>query len=214
MGKLGDEDRVRIRLKQDLLALEDAINAGNITASIRLAESVVKNAQLLGSLRGDMIKLGDVPDPFTDWLKTLQEMLRTLMLISEISVQIKYKLSNQIANASLNQGLDAGLSLADALSGARYAAQGAEQYNAMNPNNPAFIPKLAEGGIVNSATLAMIGEAGPEAVIPLGKLGNMGNVTYNIYASGIGDQQIASVVQGAIQNLNRYGSSTTYAGAI
>jgi len=29
------------------------------------------------------------------------------------------------------------------------------------------IPKLAEGGIVNRPTLAMIGEAGPEAVIPL-----------------------------------------------
>ena len=38
--------------------------------------------------------------------------------------------------------------------------------------------------------------------------------TYIINASGIGDQQIASVVQGAIQDLNRYGSSTTYAGAI
>ena len=38
------------------------------------------------------------------------------------------------------------------------------------------------------------------------------NITIN--ASGIGDQQIASVVQGAIQDLNRYGNSTTYAGAI
>jgi hypothetical protein len=38
--------------------------------------------------------------------------------------------------------------------------------------------------------------------------------TYIINASGIGDQQIAAVVQGAIQDLNRYGSSTTYAGAI
>jgi hypothetical protein len=38
--------------------------------------------------------------------------------------------------------------------------------------------------------------------------------TYIINASGIGDQQIASVVQGAIQDLNRYGNSTTYAGAI
>jgi hypothetical protein len=37
--------------------------------------------------------------------------------------------------------------------------------------------------------------------------------TYIINATGIGDQQIASVVQGAIQDLNRYGSSTTYAGA-
>ena len=39
-------------------------------------------------------------------------------------------------------------------------------------------------------------------------------VVYNINASGIGDQQIAAVVQGAIQDLNRYGSSTTYAGAL
>jgi hypothetical protein len=35
-----------------------------------------------------------------------------------------------------------------------------------------------------------------------------------INATGIGDQQIAAVVQNAIQDLNRYGSSTTYAGAI
>jgi hypothetical protein len=38
------------------------------------------------------------------------------------------------------------------------------------------------------------------------------NITIN--ATGIGDQQIAAVVQNAIQDLNRYGNSTTYAGAI
>jgi hypothetical protein len=38
--------------------------------------------------------------------------------------------------------------------------------------------------------------------------------TFIINAQGIGDQQIASVVQSAIQDLNRFGSSTTYAGAI
>ena len=37
------------------------------------------------------------------------------------------------------------------------------------------LPRLAEGGIVTSPTLAMIGEGnGPEAVIPLSKLGSMG----------------------------------------
>ena len=36
------------------------------------------------------------------------------------------------------------------------------------------IPMLAEGGIVNSATLAMIGESGPEAVIPLDRASGMG----------------------------------------
>ena len=44
------------------------------------------------------------------------------------------------------------------------------------------IPMLAEGGIVNSPTLAMIGEAGPEAVVPLDRMGSMGggNVTINV----------------------------------
>ena len=42
------------------------------------------------------------------------------------------------------------------------------------------IPKLAEGGIVNRPTLAMIGEAGPEAVVPLGKRGmGAGGLTIN-----------------------------------
>lgn len=36
------------------------------------------------------------------------------------------------------------------------------------------IPKLATGGIAMSPTIAMIGEAGPEAVIPLDRLGGMG----------------------------------------
>lgn len=41
------------------------------------------------------------------------------------------------------------------------------------------IPMMAEGGFVNSPTLAMIGEAGPEAVVPLNKM-PMGGNTYNL----------------------------------
>jgi hypothetical protein len=44
------------------------------------------------------------------------------------------------------------------------------------------IPLLAAGGIVTSPTLAMIGEAGPEAVIPLDRLGAMGGGS-NIYVT-------------------------------
>jgi hypothetical protein len=50
-------------------------------------------------------------------------------------------------------------------------------------NSGINIPKMAAGGIVNSPTLAMIGEAGPEAVIPLSRMGQMGgtnNVTINV----------------------------------
>ena len=42
------------------------------------------------------------------------------------------------------------------------------------------IPMLAKGGIVNKPTLAMIGESGPEAVVPLGEGGGMGGSTFNI----------------------------------
>jgi len=43
------------------------------------------------------------------------------------------------------------------------------------------IPKLANGGIVTAPTLALIGEAGPEAVVPLNRANGMGNnITINV----------------------------------
>jgi hypothetical protein len=50
------------------------------------------------------------------------------------------------------------------------------------------IPGHAAGGIVTSPQLAMVGEAGPEAIIPLGKMGGMGNsVTVNV-GNYLGDE--------------------------
>jgi len=47
------------------------------------------------------------------------------------------------------------------------------------------IPMLANGGIVNSPTLALIGEAGPEAIVPLNRgSGIGGGDTYNITVNG------------------------------
>jgi hypothetical protein len=54
----------------------------------------------------------------------------------------------------------------------------------VNPPDIGDIPELAEGGIVTSPTLAMIGEGrGPEAVIPLSKMGQFGmggGITVNV----------------------------------
>jgi len=53
--------------------------------------------------------------------------------------------------------------------------------NKQTPSSGVSIPKMAAGGIVTSPTLALIGEAGPEAVVPLSKLDNMGGgVTINV----------------------------------
>ena len=53
----------------------------------------------------------------------------------------------------------------------------------------------AEGGITTGPSIGMIGEAGPEAIMPLSKLGNMMNNTFNAGAmSGGGGQQNGSFV--------------------
>jgi phage-related protein len=54
----------------------------------------------------------------------------------------------------------------------------------IDPFNLPLIPHLAQGGIISSPTLALLGEAGPEAVVPLGsgKLG--GDVHYHVDVRG------------------------------
>ena len=67
------------------------------------------------------------------------------------------------------------------------------------------IPYLADGGIVTGPTLAMIGERGPEAVIPLnGRNSGMGaNYTINI-TGGLGSSaEIGTAVVNAIRAFNR-----------
>jgi TP901 family phage tail tape measure protein len=70
---------------------------------------------------------------------------------------------------------------------------GGNKYSIPNVPNVAFpkIPMLADGGIVTRQTLAVIGEAGPEAVIPLDRLDQAGGGgdTYVINVSGALDPE-------------------------
>ena len=66
------------------------------------------------------------------------------------------------------------------------------------------IPMLGEGGIVSSPTLAMIGERGPEAVIPLNRAGGMGgNYTINVNGGLASSAEIGQSVVNAIRAFNR-----------
>jgi|694.fasta_scaffold11889_10 hypothetical protein len=65
------------------------------------------------------------------------------------------------------------------------------------------IPKLAEGGIVTKPTLALIGEAGPEAVVPLSRLGTGGGVTVNVNGGLATSAEIGQAVVNAIRAYNR-----------
>jgi hypothetical protein len=78
MNKQTEEDKVRIRLKQEIMALDDAINSGNVAAAAAIGTQIQNDAKLLGMLRGDMMSLNGVPNPFIAWLKTLNDMVAQL----------------------------------------------------------------------------------------------------------------------------------------
>jgi hypothetical protein len=68
------------------------------------------------------------------------------------------------------------------------------------------IPMLAAGGIVTSPTLAMIGEAGPEAVVPLsraGEFGMGGGGSIYLTVNALDPQTAAQSVVKALQSYNR-----------
>jgi hypothetical protein len=65
------------------------------------------------------------------------------------------------------------------------------------------IPYLAEGGIVTSPTLAMIGERGPEAVVPLNRASGVGGITVNVTGGLATSAEIGQAVVNAIRAYNR-----------
>jgi hypothetical protein len=75
-----------------------------------------------------------------------------------------------------------------------------------NPGGGITIPKMASGGIVNSPTLAMIGEKGPEAVIPLSRMGQMGNGINITVNTGVGDP--VAIGKSIVDALTAYKSRT------
>lgn len=70
-------------------------------------------------------------------------------------------------------------------------------------NTPGGIRMMADGGIVTSPTIAMIGEAGPEAVIPLDRMKNSGGITVNVTGGLATSAEIGQAVVNAIRAYNR-----------
>ena len=52
---------------------------------------------------------------------------------------------------------------------------------------------MAAGGIVTGPTPILAGEAGPEAIIPLNKMGMMGNITINVH--GVSGEEVIEAIQ-------------------
>jgi hypothetical protein len=65
------------------------------------------------------------------------------------------------------------------------------------------LPRMAEGGIVSSPTLALIGEAGPEAVVPLDRMQSGGGITINVTGGLATSAEIGESVVNALRAYSR-----------
>jgi len=210
MSKQSDEDKVRIRLKQEILDLEDAINSGNVEGAAKLAVAISKDAELLGQLRGDMIKLGDVPNPFATWLATLQQIAAQLLALAQIPLMGSglFNVFSAVPGSYSTGGGTAGGNLGSDVYQSTLTGQAL--INKLNKND-AFAT-MATGGIVNKATMALIGEAGPEAVIPLDRMGSMGGTTVIVNVSGsvTTERDLVSAITQGIYNNQASGIPISY----
>lgn len=85
------------------------------------------------------------------------------------------------------------------------------------PNLPKIptipVPQLADGGIVDGPTLAMIGERGPEAVIPLDRLNTGQNITINVAGSVTSERDLIETIRKGLVNAQRNGNQLVYSNA-
>ena len=70
------------------------------------------------------------------------------------------------------------------------------------------IPMLAKGGIVENPTLAVLGEAGPEAVIPLDKLSSTVNGTIESSPQNVDElkqelQELKQIMSGFVEQMGQ-----------
>ena len=65
------------------------------------------------------------------------------------------------------------------------------------------LPRMAEGGIVSSPTLALIGESGPEAVVPLDRMNTGGGITINVTGGLSTSAEIGESVVNALRAYSR-----------
>jgi hypothetical protein len=222
--KLTAEDELRVKILQKLAdstkeAVDEAARYADVLKVIEDGQITTAEVEMLATKWGIttaavliyLQKLFAANDELRKMLALLSQIQTTTATISNLSP------GQQVM---LNFGIDPSQIGADGTftGGSNFAA------NPIKPqNNPNFASSLegkalglalgftamADGGIVNQPTFAMIGEAGSEAVIPLDKMGGFGTtVNVNVAGSVISEGQLQSVIQDALYNLNRAGSVT------
>ena len=210
--KLSGEDELRVKLLQKLsdgtkAAVDEAARYADVLKVIEDGQITTAEVESLAKKWG--ITTAEVLLYLGVLFRSNEELRKMLALLDEINKKKTTPTTGatmfdpgyftDLGNKLVGTVGYAGMSAAE-ITAERYKESGAARRG---------IPLMAEGGIVTRPTLAMIGEAGSEAVIPLDKMGSMGTtVNVNVAGSVISEGQLQSVIQDALYNLNRSGAVT------
>jgi vacuolar-type H+-ATPase subunit E/Vma4 len=183
-------------LSQD--ALQYVLDAGNV-AGAEIALELIKGGQaaidetnaLVDSAKAaaDKIGLNAATKFYQSGVDSAQKMVDGITgELDKMTPKLMKKMDEIAAKMKRNVNIDVVIT---------------ERVNKIISTFSGEIPKMAEGGIVNRPTLALIGEAGPEAVVPLSKMGAGGGGDVNINVNG-GLATSAEIGQTVLNALRAY----------
>ena len=211
--KLSAEDELRVKILQKLAdgtkaAVDEAQRYADVLKVIEDGRITTGEIEMLSQKWG--ISTTAVRLYLEQLLKSNDELRKMLGLMDELKnkqlellrAQVQTSIAEIRPQMNQLQEIILRTNVRESLDRAAPAVKGLQ-------NILAGIPKMAEGGIVNQPTLALIGEAGSEAVVPLDQMGSMGTrIVVNVAGSVISEGELQSVIQDALYNLNRSGAVT------
>jgi hypothetical protein len=193
-GKLTEEERVRVALKKDIYELEAAISEENISAAARLSASMVSNAQKLSALRGDMVGLNNINNPFDAWLATLIQMSSELAKINDAMLEAQRKTIRGMLDSiapQVNQ-LQQIIGRNTPIEQQREIIQ--EQLNRAMPDIRALQDRLAQSGVAGYSQASM----------------NSASITVNVAGSISTERDIVSAITQGLYAQQAAGTPVNY----
>jgi hypothetical protein len=134
-GKISEEDRIRLKLMQAI----ETENIDQIDKYTKMLDAAQVKVTSLQTVLTEVYSM-DAGNPFISWETGLDGVKRALIEVNGQSIA----LTNTIAQNSLAAGLAGGASFAQALSGARYAAQAAASAGISGATG--IMPQVPTGG--------------------------------------------------------------------
>jgi hypothetical protein len=221
-------DLVRLTIKQDMLALEDAIANKDVAAATRLAEKLNKDLQILGTLQNQSLKLTDIknildafkPKELIDQNNLNMALLKIEEMLRLLGVANAQSLSKPATSGSLGSGIPVGdyiEPISKEVAAKASVSAILEYADAATARANAFADLLDQQNAADEAALQLYMAKLGMTTDTSGALQSFrtaesaSKVTVEVIDRTSG---LIEVVQNAVQQNNRFGNNLSYAGAI